>query len=61
MPISYKLSVYMYLCYVAVGEPPMVMSNAVIFAVKHAIESARFDHGSSEYFTLCKCFLIHCQ
>ncbi|XP_065844418.1 uncharacterized protein [Oscarella lobularis] len=36
----------------AVGEPPMCMSCSSLFAVKHAIESARAEIGKDVYFAL---------
>ncbi|KAK3581553.1 hypothetical protein CHS0354_031893 [Potamilus streckersoni] len=36
----------------AVGEPPMCMSCSVLFAAKHAIESARQEIGQLDYFPL---------
>jgi xanthine dehydrogenase/oxidase len=36
----------------ACGEPPLVMSNSIIFAVKEAIKAAREDRGSMDYFKL---------
>ena len=33
----------------AVGEPPFILSNAVYFATKQAIMSARADAGHMEY------------
>ncbi|KAK3581556.1 hypothetical protein CHS0354_031896 [Potamilus streckersoni] len=36
----------------AVGEPPMCMSCSVLFAAKHAVESARQEIGQLDYFRL---------
>jgi xanthine dehydrogenase/oxidase len=36
----------------AVGEPPLCMSSAVLYAVKRAIESARHDNGNDQPFGL---------
>ncbi|KAL3841843.1 hypothetical protein ACJMK2_019942 [Sinanodonta woodiana] len=36
----------------AVGEPPMCMSCSVLFAAKHAVESARQEIGQFDYFSL---------
>ncbi|XP_019856500.1 PREDICTED: xanthine dehydrogenase/oxidase-like [Amphimedon queenslandica] len=36
----------------AVGEPPLCMSSAALYAVKRAIESARHDAGEDQPFTL---------
>ena len=43
-----------YLLITAVGEPPQAMSNAVLFAVKRAIEGARHDAGDDDTILLCK-------
>ena len=43
-----------YSFFLAVGEPPLCMSSAVLYAVKRAIESARQDAGNDQPFTLCK-------
>lgn len=34
------------------GEPPLVLSNTVFFAIKHAIAEARRDNGVVDWFTL---------
>jgi xanthine dehydrogenase/oxidase len=34
------------------GEPPLVLSNTVFFAIKHAIAAARADMGHNEWFDL---------
>jgi xanthine dehydrogenase/oxidase len=34
------------------GEPPLVLSNTVFFAIKHAISAARADMGNTEWFAL---------
>ncbi|XP_062502119.1 xanthine dehydrogenase/oxidase-like [Corticium candelabrum] len=34
------------------GEPPLCMSCSVLFAIKHAVESAREEIGVTDYFTL---------
>ena len=39
---------------IGVGEPPMVMSCAVVFAIKRAIESARSDAGNEDLVILCE-------
>ncbi|XP_019858733.1 PREDICTED: xanthine dehydrogenase/oxidase-like [Amphimedon queenslandica] len=36
----------------AVGEPPLLMSSGVLFALKRAVESARHDAGNSDPFIL---------
>uniref|UniRef100_A0A1X7SDN0 Aldehyde oxidase/xanthine dehydrogenase second molybdopterin binding domain-containing protein n=1 Tax=Amphimedon queenslandica TaxID=400682 RepID=A0A1X7SDN0_AMPQE len=36
----------------AVGEPPLLMSSGVLFALKRAVESARRDAGNSDPFIL---------
>ena len=36
----------------------MVMSNAVLYAVKRAIESARYDTGQNDNFILCKYYCL---
>jgi xanthine dehydrogenase/oxidase len=37
----------------AVGEPPLLLSNSILLALKQAIGSARKDNGSTErHFTL---------
>ena len=42
----------------AVGEPPLCMSCASLFAVKHAVEEARNEIGKgSEYFAMSKYIL----
>lgn len=42
----------------AVGEPPLCMSCASLFAVKHAVEEARNEIGKgSEYFAMSKSIL----
>ena len=40
--------------YIAAGEPPQAMSNAVLFAVKRAIESARHDMNNTDIISLCE-------
>ena len=35
-----------------VGEPPMILANAVTFALKNAVYAARKDSGDSSYFQL---------
>jgi xanthine dehydrogenase/oxidase len=35
-----------------VGEPPLVLSSSVFFAIKHAILSARRDQGDSSWFEM---------
>ena len=39
---------------VAVGEPPLLMSSGVLFALKRAVESARSDAGNNDPFSLSK-------
>lgn len=34
----------------AVGEPPLCMSCACLFAVKHAVEEARAEIGKGDYY-----------
>ncbi|XP_013406957.1 xanthine dehydrogenase isoform X2 [Lingula anatina] len=36
----------------AVGEPPLCMSSAVLFAAKHAVEAARQELGNTNHFQL---------
>jgi xanthine dehydrogenase/oxidase len=36
----------------AIGEPPLHLSNSIVFALKHAISSARQDRGVHGYFKL---------
>ena len=43
---------------VAVGEPPLLMSSSVLFALKRAMESARRDAGNSNPFILSKSMQI---
>ncbi len=40
--------------FIAVGEPPLLMSTAVVFALRHAIEAAREDAGHKDYFQMGK-------
>ncbi len=40
--------------FLGVGEPPLCMSCSALFAVKRAIEEARKDMGSEDFFPLCK-------
>ena len=43
------------------GEPPLCMSCANLFAVKHAVEEARNEMGKgSEYFEMSKSTLPVC-
>lgn len=45
----------------AVGEPPLCMSCASLFGVKHAVEEARNEIGKgSEYFAMSKSILSVC-
>lgn len=40
-------------CILAAGEPPLVMSVSILFALRQALNSARIDSGlDDEYFTL---------
>ena len=51
---------YFYLL-LAVGEPPLCMSCASLFAVKHAVEEARNEIGKGgEYFAMSKSILSVC-
>ena len=51
---------YFYLL-LAVGEPPLCMSCASLFAVMHAVEEARNEIGKgSEYFVMSKSILSVC-
>jgi len=36
----------------AVGEPPVTMAAAGLFAIKHAVEAARSDAGNNDFFPL---------
>lgn len=36
----------------ATGEPPLILSNSVLFAIRAAIEAARKDKGVYEHFRL---------
>lgn len=36
----------------AVGEPPLILSNSILFAIRHAISSARQDKGVTGHFRL---------
>ena len=38
----------------AVGEPPLCMSCAALFALKRAIEAARAEMGNTSFFALSK-------
>ena len=35
-----------------IGEPPLVLSNTVFFAIKHAILAARQDRGLNDWFEM---------
>ena len=51
---STKLTI-IHFCYVytsAVGEPPVTMAAAGLFAIKHAVEAARSDAGNNDFFPL---------
>jgi xanthine dehydrogenase/oxidase len=36
----------------AIGEPPIILSNSIYFAIKNAIAAARLDKGIDEHFKL---------
>lgn len=41
------------------GEPPLCMSCASLFAVKHAVEEARSEIGKGDtYFAMSKCLFL---
>ena len=40
----------------AVGEPPVVMAAAAVFAIKHCIEAARAEIGRTDFFPLSESF-----
>ena len=46
--------VFVRLCYLACGEPPMCMSCCALFAVKKAIDAARTEIGNKDLFLLRK-------
>ena len=47
------LTSYLFYSSLAVGEPPMCMSCACLFAVKHAVEEARAEIGKGDtYFAM---------
>ena len=46
---------FIHICFVytsAVGEPPVTMAAAGLFAIKHAVEAARSDAGNNDFFPL---------
>ena len=47
------LTSYLFYFPLAVGEPPLCMSCACLFAVKHAVEEARAEIGKGDtYFVM---------